>query len=286
MTAETYGLSASVDGGPFTSLGLPFNGWQFVWALPVAKMYGQGTHTLTIRVTSGTARLINVESASTATAQPAGTNLALTASDAVVDTQYSADFDPDKARDGQVSTKWTSTGTSANHWLAYDLGALSAVSRFVVKHASSGGEPTYYNTQAFTIESAPDMQGPWSVEFIGQNGAQAGTSIFDYTSPVAMRYVRLNISDAGIDNYARIPEFEVWGSIIRTPGDFDADGDVDQSDYGHFQACMSGPGIEQNDAGCANARLDNDDDVDQDDFLAFQGCMSGANVPAEPDCGP
>jgi len=66
--------------------------------------------------------------------------------------------------------------------------------------------------------------------------------------------------------------------------DFDRDGDVDQADFGHLQACMSGPGIAQNDPDCQDTRLDTDNDVDQTDFGIFHGCMSGANVPADPDC--
>ena len=66
--------------------------------------------------------------------------------------------------------------------------------------------------------------------------------------------------------------------------DFDRDGDVDQADFGHLQACMSGPGIAQNDPDCQDTRLDTDNDVDQTDFGIFHGCMSGANVPADPGC--
>ncbi len=68
------------------------------------------------------------------------------------------------------------------------------------------------------------------------------------------------------------------------PGDLDHDRDVDQEDFGHFQACLSGAGIPQNDPDCLDARLDHDDDVDSDDFGIFQGCMSGADVPANPNC--
>ena len=71
---------------------------------------------------------------------------------------------------------------------------------------------------------------------------------------------------------------------VFTPGDFDFDGDVDQADFGHFQACLIGPATPQNDPACSGALLDNDSDVDQDDLVIFQGCMSGANVRADPDC--
>lgn len=71
---------------------------------------------------------------------------------------------------------------------------------------------------------------------------------------------------------------------VPVPGDLDHDGDVDQADFGRFQACYSGPGIEQPNLACRYALLDTDDDVDQADFSIFQACMSGANVPAEPGC--
>ncbi len=67
------------------------------------------------------------------------------------------------------------------------------------------------------------------------------------------------------------------------PGDFDRDGDVDQSDFGAFESCASGPGISRS-AGCENRDLDNDGDADQADFAAVQRCYSGEDVPANPNC--
>ena len=71
-------------------------------------------------------------------------------------------------------------------------------------------------------------------------------------------------------------------SAIVKP-DFDCDGDVDQTDFGVFQACMSGPGNASTPA-CTHARLDGDLDVDNDDFDLFIGCVSGADVPATETC--
>lgn len=79
---------------------------------------------------------------------------------------------------------------------------------------------------------------------------------------------------------------DALGCPAVSPGDFDGDGDVDQEDFGRFQACLSGPGIEQAAPACARAKLDEDGDVDLDDFAILQGCMSGANVSADPGCGP
>ncbi len=282
-------IAVSIDGGPFASAGIPPFDFHFIWAVPVAKMQTFGHHTLTLRVTSGVARLINVESAQTADVGgpgPGDVNLALTAVASTADSFFGAGFEAAKARDGNTGTKWTSTNTSPTHWLAMDLGAQADVSAVIVKHAGAGGEWEAFNTTAFTIETGPSLTGPWSVEFVGANPNQVAVSTFTYAVPRRMRYVRLNVIDAGIDDYARIPELEVWGVIATAKADFDKDGDADLADYGHFQACYSGPGFAQSEPACANARLDGDTDVDLDDFGLFQGCMTGAGLPADVNCVP
>ena len=76
------------------------------------------------------------------------------------------------------------------------------------------------------------------------------------------------------------------GCPLPIRADFDHDGDVDQTDYGHLQACISGTGSTQANPACADALFDNDSDVDRDDLTVFLGCLSGHGVPADPDCGP
>jgi hypothetical protein len=66
--------------------------------------------------------------------------------------------------------------------------------------------------------------------------------------------------------------------------DFNHDYDVDQTDFGHFQACFSGAFIAQENPACQDALLDGDNDVDQEDFAVFQQCLSGADVPPTPNC--
>lgn len=68
------------------------------------------------------------------------------------------------------------------------------------------------------------------------------------------------------------------------PGDWDLDGDVDQTDFGHFQLCLSGPQVPQIAPECQNARLDADSDVDQSDLAIFRKCMTGTAVPGNPFC--
>ena len=85
------------------------------------------------------------------------------------------------------------------------------------------------------------------------------------------------------DNEGMIDEATLAIAVKTVPGDFDGDGDVDQKDFGHFQACYSGSG-ELVGAGCENADLTDDGDADLGDFAVFQSCMSGADNPADPNC--
>lgn len=287
VSGDSGQVSYSVDGGSFAPANITINGYTYLWAFPVAKNLSTGSHTLTVRVTSGVARLINVESAQTSGGGPlpGDVNLALTAAADATDSVYGPDWTGAKARDGLLGTKWTSTGVIPNHWLNIDLGAIADVSCVIVKHAGAGGEPSYYNTQSFTIESGSSMAGPWTTRFTGSNPNQLNTSTFTFASPQPIRYVRLSISDPGIDNHARIPEFEVWGVIPPAKGDMDLDEDVDQADFGLFQRCYSGSGTPQAAPQCANARLDDDNDVDIDDFAVLKACVTGSGVPANHDCG-
>ena len=71
-------------------------------------------------------------------------------------------------------------------------------------------------------------------------------------------------------------------TAVRPPvaADFDGDGDVDLSDFAHFQACFNGPNRPPALAGCQPADLDGQGgDVDLADFSIFQGCFAGANRP-------
>jgi PKD repeat protein len=147
-------------------------------------------------------------------------NVARTAVAWAASSVYSAAYGGDKAYDGTVSvaSKWTSNGTTADSWLALDLGRSYDVTQFVVKHAGSAGESKGYNTQAFRLESGTSLSGPWTTRATVANTAQTDdASTVTLTGPVVTRYVRLYVTDAGIDNYARIPEFEVYGTPTAVP---------------------------------------------------------------------
>jgi hypothetical protein len=72
----------------------------------------------------------------------------------------------------------------------------------------------------------------------------------------------------------RITNASLWA-------DADQDTDVDQSDFGAFQACLSGTGTLLP-TGCNWADADLDHDVDEIDLSAFLDCPAGAGNP--PTC--
>ena len=80
--------------------------------------------------------------------------------------------------------------------------------------------------------------------------------------------------------------FSQCGDVLccGTPfADSDADDDVDQDDFGKFQACFTGTtGSATLECECFDT--DDDGNVDEDDWGVFEGCASGPDVPADPSC--
>jgi hypothetical protein len=61
----------------------------------------------------------------------------------------------------------------------------------------------------------------------------------------------------------------------RRPGDLDHDGAVDDTDFGLFADCLTGPDIPAV-PGCESADLQGDGDVDLADCGVFQRAFTGA----------
>lgn len=97
------------------------------------------------------------------------------------------------------------------------------------------------------------------------NANAGGQIVIQYTAGSAD-----NPKSSGIEIIRNLPPVYM--------GDLDADLDVDQQDFGLFQACLSGNGISPPDPDCADANVDGDNDVDQQDITAFLGCLSGPGL--------
>jgi CubicO group peptidase (beta-lactamase class C family) len=70
--------------------------------------------------------------------------------------------------------------------------------------------------------------------------------------------------------------------VVSVLPDLDEDGDVDQEDFGEFQACLSGQDTPP--PSCLGADFNHNGLVDQLDFAVFLGCLSGPNVMADRTC--
>ncbi len=120
----------------------------------------------------------------------------------------------------------------------------------------------------------------WDFTDDGTYDASGGAPTANHEYSAAGTYIcRLRVTD----NEGMTGETMITVKVRNVPGDFDGDQDVDQDDFGHFQACYSGSGAYAG-PGCEDAALDGDGDVDEDDFIVFVSCLSGADTPAQHGC--
>jgi hypothetical protein len=142
-----------------------------------------------------------------------------------------------------------------------------------------------YNAHAALSPGQGDGGAPVTVTCSGSTGIDRAT-VNAYAVPFN-RY-------SAVDNKLQFTLKDVAGNVGFSPiytvrigrlaeSDGDDDGDVDQTDFGFLQTCLSGSGVAIR-IGCERADFDADNDVDGADVQLFIGCMSGAGVQAHEDC--
>jgi hypothetical protein len=93
-----------------------------------------------------------------------------------------------------------------------------------------------------------------------------------------------NIASPSTQDFFYLDHVQIGEGACQDPfADLDADGDVDQSDFGEWQLCLGMTG------GTSATRCDcldraNDGAIDSADFAAFRACLSGPGQPSDPDC--
>lgn len=139
-----------------------------------------------------------------------------------------------------------------------------------------------------TITYALEEDCPW-LELSPDSGTSAGepdtiTIAYDVLDLAAGAHVCTITATAPEASNSPFVAMVVTLTVTSAASDFDRDCDVDQSDFGHLQACMSGGGYQQTNEDCTNADLDLDGDVDEADFGAFQNCFNGAGTAPRDGC--
>ncbi|MQS11085.1 glycoside hydrolase [Streptomyces kaniharaensis] len=204
---EVYRRNAD---GTRTFLGATPNDAYFVGRLDRAG--GEDGTTLDVEAVSTTfGRSAAATTTVSWTATPPVGNLALNRL-ATASGRCNADEGPAKAVNGSVSggtsDKWCTL--TRGKWLEVDLGSARQLSKFVVRHASAGGESASYNTRDFSIRVRSNTTDPWTT-VANVTGNTAGTTTHPVTTTA--RYVRLVVTrpTQTTDPAARIYEFEAWG---------------------------------------------------------------------------
>ena len=119
--------------------------------------------------------------------------------------------EPFNAVNGKFDNYWLSFAPSPN-WLRVDLGRVYKIKRWVVRHASSGGDLPVYNTKDFKLQVSNDGVNFTDVDTVVGNTA----GITDRNVNATGRYARLYITRGtqdGSDGYVRIREFEIYGDV-------------------------------------------------------------------------
>ncbi len=141
---------------------------------------------------------------------------------------------------------------------------------------------------AVIVSGSPPFEYQWQKD--GQNLVDDG-HYTGCTTPT------LTIHDCDADDVAdyRCVVTNDYGSVtsdpatlnlkpLGQPGDFDGDTDVDLTDFGTFQKCLTGANVTPPATGCSDADLDCDNDVDGADLAKFTNCMTGPEIPGAPTC--
>lgn len=131
-----------------------------------------------------------------------------------VTSELSGTYGAAKAFDGTTSTRWNSNGVDNFNYFVIQLDKDYSVNKFVVKHASTAGLSVNLNTQRYRIFY---WNGSGWVQTVNYNNtSKLGTTTHNVSVPIT-KWVALVIDDPTFtsDKYARIPEFEVYGTAVN-----------------------------------------------------------------------
>ncbi|UCD27863.1 MAG: hypothetical protein JSV03_12260, partial [Planctomycetota bacterium] len=217
---------------------------------------------------------------------------------------------------GQSFTVNLVAGTYDYEWFNCNLGTLAQTGSVTVSGGSQSFTPPFSGEAALYLNGCgiiglpeqasnpyPQHQAAWiSIDLTcSWNTSQCANSYNVYFGETGQLLFRgsqamTTFNPGTLNRYTdyswRVDTVNSYGTITGVVWDFttepyhwdlDYDYDVDQLDFGLFQACYSGTGNPPV-GDCLAADFDDDNDVDLNDFNIFLGCATGTNGTIDPNC--
>lgn len=130
-------------------------------------------------------------------------DMEITSSATKTNVKYAADGSPSE---GYMWISQTEDGTG---WVQLDFKEPYQISRYVIRHAEAAGLAPQLNSRDFTVETSLDGIS-WTTIDSHVNNVEPVTDVT--ITPVEARYVRVKVSDGGMDGLVRIGDIEVYGT--------------------------------------------------------------------------
>lgn len=121
------------------------------------------------------------------------------------------DCDALNAIDGSISTGWADSA-SENKWYQVDLETPSKITRYVLKNAETGYFDQSQNTKSYTFDYSLDGINWETADTVTDNTEDIIYG--NLKNAVTARYVRINFTEEGADDVARIQDLEVYGNPV------------------------------------------------------------------------
>lgn len=130
-------------------------------------------------------------------------DMEITSSPTKTSAKYAADGSPAE------EYMWVSQASDGTGWVQMDFKDTFQVSRYVIRHAEAAGLAPQLNSRDFSIEASLDGD-TWTT--IGTHTANTAPVTDASITPIEARYIRVSVTNGGIDGYVRIGDIEVYGA--------------------------------------------------------------------------
>lgn len=130
-------------------------------------------------------------------------DMEITSSPTKTSAKYAADGSPSE------EYMWASQAEDGTGWVQMDFKDTFQVSRYVIRHAEAAGLAPQLNSRDFTVEASLDGD-TWTT--IGTHTANTAPVTDASITPIEARYIRVSVTNGGIDGHVRIGDIEVYGA--------------------------------------------------------------------------